>query len=489
MIRGFKTNRSHSRFIQGRLLSSIVFLFLFLSLQARDKVITVHLRGVYESKISILPLSGASARKPLFVSEGIKNGSTATLKIPGEYLPGEFVLRFDYKSGFSGASYPSEKRIIINKQDLELWVNPPYSNNPDSTWFQADEKENTAYTKFQQEDATRRSMLGLLQEFLINYDNTGSKFYRDGIKEYEKRRLEYNKWIDDRIRLNKGLFVSTLYRFQYIPELEWQGSDSDRKTSLRENYFEKMDFGDTLIIKTAALKEWMDQYVNLYGELATSIVLRDSVFTVAGRKAIEKARRGDPLVYGWMVDYFFNGYESFNISEGIKMLEPYLSDPLCLTQKRQEINRRLEGMQSLVPGILAPDFTLFDAENNIFILRNYPVNKPYVLLVFWSADCSHCKELADKLYEWYLQPEMQDSLDIVTISVDETESEILAWQQKINDLKGWIHLKTTTGIRSQVAKDYFILSVPVMILLDSETQKIIAMPEQVEDIQKQLSGS
>src|SRR4030042_4023357 len=107
-----------------------------------------------------------------------------------------------------------------------------------------------------------------------------------------------------------------------------------------------MDFSDPLLVKTSTKKEWMDGYVNLYGEFATTVTLRDSLFTLAGKNAIEKSRKGNPLVYGWMVDYFFNGYEGFNIEKGIKMLEPYLADPNCLTTKRQEINRRLEGIES-----------------------------------------------------------------------------------------------------------------------------------------------
>ena len=59
--------------------------------------ITIHLRGVYESKISLLALSISKTFKPIIELQGIKNGETATLSVAEEYLPGEFVLRFDYK--------------------------------------------------------------------------------------------------------------------------------------------------------------------------------------------------------------------------------------------------------------------------------------------------------------------------------------------------------------------------------------------------------
>lgn len=248
-----------------------------------------------------------------------------------------------------------------------------------------------------------------------------------------------------------------------------------------------MDFGEPFMVKAASMKEWMDAYVNLYGELATSKILRDSVFTLAGKTAIEKARTGHPLVYGWMVDYFFNGYESINIEKGIKMLEPYLDDPNCLTSKRQSINKRLKGMETLVPGKIAPNITMKDTWNIQFDLYSYPTEKNYILLLFWSSDCGHCMETIGKLYIWHQHIEVRKMLDIIAISLDETVNEIQAWEQKIKELKGWIHLGTAEGMRSKVADDYYIVGIPVMILLNAKTNEIIALPENTEQLDEVLN--
>ena len=468
----------------------IIILYL-LTLQgiikAQDVTITIFLRGVYESKISLIPLTGSNSLKPIALADSIKNGETIILKVARDYLPGEFVLRFDYKENTESTPYPSEKRIIIYNQNLDMFVNPIYSNNNDSTWFQKDERENTTYSRFLQENAKPKTMLGLLQNFLLNYDDTKSKFYNTGVTEYEKRRKAYNQWITSQIIQYKSLFMSCMVGFQYIPKIEWESNEADRKQNLKYNYFEGMDFSEPQMLKTTKMKEWMDGYVNLYGELATSVALRDSLFTLAGKNAIEKARTGHPLVYGWMVDYFFKGYESFNIEKGIKMLEPYMNDPDCLTAKRQEINKRLKGIETLVPGTIAPDIIMLDAENKSFELNEYNTEKKYMLLLFWSADCSHCKEMVGKLYPWFLQPEVQQKLEIVAVSVDETDTELQAWQQKITELKGWTHLQAAEGLRSKVANDYYILGVPVMILLNSKTKEIITLPKSTEELEKLIS--
>jgi thioredoxin-related protein len=480
-------NISLIRSVLQRMFAFILVLFLFSYTLLSDNVfITVHLRGVYESKISLLPLTGPNALKPVLVVDGIKNKGTTTLAFPDENMPGEFVLRFDYKENILSNPYPSEKRIIAGDQDLELWVHPVYCNNSDSTWFQKDEKENTAYLQFLKENARQKEMLGLLQNFLLNYDDPRSSFYKDGITEYEKRRKAFNDWIIQQIQKDKSLFVSNMFGFQHIPRINWQGTEAERKQSLMDNYFEGTDFTRPLMVKTSGMKEWMDGYVNLYGELATSVTLRDSLFTLAGKNAIEASKNGDPQVYGWMVDYFFNGYESFNITKGIKMLQPYLDDPNCLTSKRLEINKRLKGMETLVPGIKAPEIVMQDAGNLAFDLNSFRTEKKYILLLFWSADCSHCKEMTGMLYPWSMQSGTQQMLDIIAISVDETDTEVQAWKQKITELEGWTHLRTEEGLRSKVANDYFILSVPVMILLDSKTKEIIALPDNIEQLSNLL---
>ena len=450
--------------------------------QKQDRMITIHLRGVYESKISLLALSITKTFKSIVEVPAVKDGGTATIMVTKENLPGEFVLRFDYKENSTSTPYPSEKHIFMYEQDLELWVSPKYCNNGDSTHFQNGELENATFVQFSKENGKQKEKLGLLQNFLMSYDDTESKFYQQGIREYEQRRKLYNTWIADRAVKDKSLFVSSLYRFQYVPEISLTGSETDRIKSLIKHYFDGMDFGDPLLIKTAEINKWMDNYVNLYGQLSTTTALRDSLFPLAGKTAIEKARKGNPHVYGWMVDYFYRGYEANAIDAGMKILQPYLDDPNCLTTKRQEIERRLKGMETLVAGVKAPDISLNDSEGKLFELNSLQTDCQYVLLMFWSADCSHCMETVTKIYPWQQQADIQQKIKVIAISLDETDTEVKAWEQKIRELTGWKHMRAEAGVRSKVAADYFVLATPVMVLLNARTKEIIAMPNTLEEL-------
>lgn len=449
--------------------------------------LTIHLRGVYESKISLMTtIGGNQLIKEILVKDNVKDGDTADFMVPVEYLPGEFVLRFDYKENYTSTPYPAEKYFIINQQDLELWVQPIYSNNADSTWFQKDEQENSALEKFGKENAKQKEVLGMLQNFLLNYDEPGSEFYREGIAEYEKRRKEHNNWITSQIKADRKLFVATLYNYQYVTEILWQGTPLERMHSFRDHYFDMIDLNDSLLTRTRDLKSWMDQYVNLFGEEATTNALRDSLFTLAGKSAIEKAKTGHPMVYGWMVDYFYKGYESFGIPAGIAMLAPYLDDPRCLTTKRQAILKRLEGMKTLLPGTIAPEFTYTDHSGVQSSFQAYPGPEKYKLVLFWSADCPHCHDLVVKLYNWWKIAANRQRLAVFALSLDDTDTELAEYRKAVPLLDGWNHVLTKGGVNSLEANLYFILATPVMIVVDSKTNRIVSMPESVEQLEMDL---
>jgi thioredoxin-related protein len=372
--------------------------------------------------------------------------------------------------------------MFINDQVLDFWVSPVYCNNVDSSYFQKDERENAAFARFSAENGRQKGKLGVLQNFLMSYDDIGSKLYQEGISEYEKRRQSYNKWLADQAEKDKALFVSTLYGFQYVVQIPWKGTETERVYSLINHYFDGIDFKNPLITKTSDINKWMDNYVNLYGQLSTTVALRDSLFPLAGKTAIEKAKQGDPLVYGWMVDYFYRGFETNGIDAGMKILQPYLDDPNCLTSKRQEITRRLKGIETLVKGSKAPDIAMKDPDGNLFELSKMVTQREYILVLFWSADCEHCAEMIGKLYPWQQQADIRGKITVVAVSLDETETEVKAWEQKINQLNGWMHLRAEEGVRSKVASDYYVLATPVMVLIDAKTREIVAMPNSVEEL-------
>lgn len=451
-----------------------------------ERQLSVHLQDVFDAKVSLTPFKGLKVIDPIAEVSGLKNGETAVIKIPGQFLPGEFVLRIDYRAKEADSPYPAERIIYINKQDIELTVNPPYINNDEKTKFNAGERENTVYSAFMKENSKKRIPIDLLRQFLLSYDQPKSDFYAQAIKEFEQRRAEYNQWLSDQAKAYRNLYVGSLFQFQYIPAVVWSGDEQERLNHLLKNYFDGIDFSDPLIIRSRELPRFMDFYMGLYGMQAKTEESRDSLFTQAGRVACEKASKGHPKVYGWMVDYFYNGYETYHIDKGIVMLQEHINNPNCLTLKKEQIIKRLEGIHKLIPGALAPDFVISDNIGKSFRLHKWKPKARYKLLLFWSASCEPCWQLVNGLRQWHNEPVNKKKLDIVAVSLDETETDVQKWKTAIATFPGWKHLNAKGGVNSPIASDYAVLSTPVMFLIGSQSNVIVSAPGSFEQLMKDL---
>jgi len=167
----------NTKFYHFTVLFCAVLIILSIKLKAQsnsDKTVTVYIRGIEETKLTLTPFVGARATTPVANVPKVRKGETAKLVIPAKYLPGEFVLRADYISKPGDNPYPSEKILLVFKQDIEIHMNPMYMNNDDSTFFGFGEQENTIYNYFKNENSNKRLQIELLKNFLLNYDNSKS---------------------------------------------------------------------------------------------------------------------------------------------------------------------------------------------------------------------------------------------------------------------------------------------------------------------------
>jgi thiol-disulfide isomerase/thioredoxin len=458
----------------------------FLVESFNDRQLSVHIRGIHQAKIILTPIH--TRNMPPMEKTGVKNNQKVPFVIPQEVVPGKFKMRIEYRQQPQEQMVFAETVIIINNEDVEFFVNPSFINNPDSSYFHVGEKENTVYAKLSDFIKSEREQIELLELLLINYDNQKSLFFSQAIQEYTQRRKDYNAWLQKKQQEHKALYISHFLQFEYAPEISWEGTHKEKLKVKLTNYFDGINFQDTLLLDLPEFSQMMSKYMGSWGGLIETDEDMALVYTEAGRIAIEKASKGHPKVYGWMVDYFFVGYESYNIQSGLKMLEKYIQDPNCLTSKRREILRRIEGIKTLQAGVLAPNFEIIDDKGKLFDFHKYKTNSPYKLIVFWSADCPHCDGIIKSLSEWHSKDNNSTKLDIIAISLDETETEIERWKKKKENLLNWKHMHANGGVNSKVAIDYYILSTPVVFIVDAKSNKIIDMPTSIDEIKKIIGG-
>lgn len=169
----------------------------------------------------------------------------------------------------------------------------------------------------------------------------------------------------------------------------------------------------------------------------------------------------------------------------VSVLQDHVSEEFVsqIDSKQKET----QGLKTLTVGMLAPDFTSKDDNGNTIHFHDYKTNCRYKLVLFWSADCNYCKHLVSKLYPWYEQIKDKNLLDVLAISVDETRTEIPKWEQAKAQLPAWRHIRVGGGMNGQEVSDFFVYITPEMVLVDSQTNKIVALPKTVKQLSEALA--
>lgn len=132
-------------------------------------------------------------------------------------------------------------------------------------------------------------------------------------------------------------------------------------------------------------------------------------------------------------------------------------------------------------GDAAPEISLPSPDGNIISLSS--TKGSYILLDFWAAWCSPCRQENPNLVNAY-NKYRNKGFTIFQVSLDKTKED---WLKGIKDdnLDQWIHVSDLKYWNSSVVPLYKIESIPANFLLDSEG-KIIAKNLRGDALQKKL---
>lgn len=146
------------------------------------------------------------------------------------------------------------------------------------------------------------------------------------------------------------------------------------------------------------------------------------------------------------------------------------------------IAERIQKMESLAPGRIAPDFTLATPDGESFTMHS--VKAKVKLLDFWASWCAPCRVLIPQLRDLYQELHPQ-GFEILGISFDDRrdvwaraiEEERMSWPQG-SDLKGFQPGLPLTEL-------YAISGIPHMVLLDGDNRIVLVNPS-MEQLEKEI---
>lgn len=268
-------------------------------------------------------------------------------------------------------------------------------------------------------DQTQKAQ-GLNQQLTRTQDKVQQTQIREQINQLQ---TEVKKATQGFVGSNFGSFAAKIIQANQDPELPTElpklptgRVDSSYLIQFYKNhYFDFIDFSDERMIRTPFLQGRVERY---FKDLVYQVA--DSIITDAD-KVLGKAKV-NLEVYRYVLYLISNKYENIDVVglDGVFVHlaeNHYLKNGSWLDEKqRKRFQDRVSVLKPLVTGKVFPDLLLYDAEVKPIKIGSH--SGDYKFLIFYSPDCSHCKESAPKIVKFNQEFGKNRKIAVYMISTD-----------------------------------------------------------------------
>lgn len=354
--------------------------------------------------------------------------------------------------------------------------------------------------------------LGVNQEKANNLisrkKNSTSDIQKDSIsKALDNINKEVLTYIDKQIQDNKGLFYGKFLlalKEINVPDAprDAAGRITDSTFQYRyykAHYFDHFDYTDASLLRSPIYEKKIKDFVEkVIPQIPDSINKELDIL-------LDNAKKNDE-VFRYLLVTFFNMYAQSQIM-GFDAIFVHISEKYYLPYATwndkdfmEKLKKEVAKLKPNLVGNIAPNIKLVEVPREHFIaaktdtaLKSNPyvggfvnihdIKAKYTILIFWEADCSHCKKSIPQLHELYqsLKDNGVKVLAVHTISSVEGKRK---WIDFVNEhaLLDWDNLWSPYSFEY---KDiYNVFTTPVLYVLD-EHKKILAKrisPEQAKEL-------
>jgi thiol-disulfide isomerase/thioredoxin len=275
----------------------------------------------------------------------------------------------------------------------------------------------------------------------------------------------------------------------------------------RAHYFDNFDFTDARLLRTPFYEDKIMTYLNkVLPQIPDTLIPAIDNF-------IDKSR-ADSNLFRYMLITLFNYYGKSNIM-GMDAVQVHIADKYYIKDSWwsdakfiSDLKERTEKAKPLLIGAIAPDAELMSVPPDHFksaladtALRRFPhvgtkinlrqVQAKYLVLIFWEADCGHCKVAVPELYKIYENSLKNMDVKVLAISTLFGEEGKMKWVDFVNQHQLYDWINAWNPYSYDFKMKYDVLTTPQIYILD-ENKKILAKrisPDQVEEIIKSLIKS
>lgn len=460
-------------------MQKLLFLLLLLPLLCAGKN--------YQVKINVRNLPDET--KPLLLrifngnmyvvdSLPVLNQQTITFNIPGNTDMGmlRVILGQSAYARFMNGQ-PTTLDLLFTHENVELTTD---FNDPQNTVEVIQSGENEAYFSYMKKDNHYFMKLGSLEQVVTQYPDKDA-FYDMALKYYKEFQLERDRWIDSCYKSNPHSLAARILNTRRMPFTDGDLTPQERDSVYREQFLERIEFTDTLLLNTNIYTDKLFQYINFFiNREAGPRENETAIIKVLDQ--IEPKISANEQIRNYLLQFLISGFEAMKMEEVLAHISSnYLQQ--C-GSSMDMVKRRLEGYKKMAVGQKVPDVIAMDLNNNPVSL--YGEVNPYTLLIFWHTGCSHCQTLMNELPNMAKKGLFQKhNVKILCISIDEKRED---WEKYSKEHPfNWTNAYVEGSFDSQAAVDFNLFATPSIFLLDN-ANTILAKPITPDELEANIEA-
>lgn len=393
------------------------------------------------------------------IGDSRKMVDTATTDMTGSF---EMQLDEDVSTGlYAIVAGPRQMiELIYNNENIRFVST---GNTPDAQVQIIESIENLIYYDYLSLKGITLYKLDLLGPVLQHYPQDNA-FYVEALVEAKQLQQELTGRAGHLITENPSTLASHFITVDMPVFAEPELDAGLKKQFVVQHFFDNVDFTDTLLINSNILTSKIVQYLSLYQEdRMTQEQLEDqllvAVDTVLSKAFVNQA------IYEYIINFLINGFEAIGFERGLEHIanQNKLSELCVNTERKAELENKVELIKKLAIGQPAPDFETKDILGKVVSLSEIQADK--TLLFFWASWCPHCEDMLPELKELY-DPGNPEKLQVVGISIDEEREDL---EKTINEHQlTWINIGELKGWNGPIVEKYGIAATPTVYILDKD---------------------
>jgi thiol-disulfide isomerase/thioredoxin len=400
-----------------------------------------------------------------------------TINVGGqEQVLGRFQLDLqkNAKSGAYRATYRNKGAGFVdfyfNKENVEFIFNPRY---PDESVVFTSSRENKLYNQYLEAYALVQNKIDENQIAYITNDGSkvSKKAYKKALDELEDLQESYENKSEGMLANH---FIKASLRYNPSNPID---NKQEYLSSTINNFFKNIDFKSDALYNSSFLIDRITDYVfylnSSEDKQLQQKLLRTSIVKVMNMVPSGKLRKG-------VTEFLITALADKRNGEAVDWLFEKYYDVLPSDQIDAAFKKDKVQLLSATVGRTAPDFSWKEGDKELKLSTLNDGEK--YLLVFWSTSCPHCVKEIPVLHKSMID---NKKVSVISFGIENT-GDIVIWTEFVKNLPNWHNAMGTHPdykFDNETVKAYNLLGTPSYFVLDSN-KKIIAMPDQLEDVQK-----